>query len=75
MTGIYSHEGETVDILGRVKAAPIDGRGSSASLIPREHGVDDWKEFEGFCDESHFQIQLSQSKVRNRKSANSNRFF
>ena len=35
LIGIYSHEDETVDILGCVKATPIDGRGSTTLLIPR----------------------------------------
>ena len=35
LAGIYSHEGETVDILRRVKATPIDGRGTTASLVSR----------------------------------------
>ena len=35
LAGIYSHEGKMVDILEHVKATPIDGSGSSASLIMR----------------------------------------
>ena len=35
LADIYSYEGETVDILERVKATPIHGRGSIASLITR----------------------------------------
>ena len=33
LTDIYSPKGEIVDILERVKATPINGRGSVASLI------------------------------------------
>ena len=35
LTDIYSPKGEIVDILERVKATPINGRGSAASLITR----------------------------------------
>ena len=35
LASIYSHEGEMVDILEHVKATPINGRGSAASLITR----------------------------------------
>ena len=35
LASIYSHEGEMLDILERVKATPINSRGSVASLITR----------------------------------------
>ena len=65
LVGIYSHEGEMVDILERVKANPINGRGSVALLITR--GTRHWwlrRNLKGFYNKGHFQIQLSQSKVR-----------
>ena len=35
LAGIYSHEGEMVNILECVKATPINGRGNVVSLIMR----------------------------------------
>ena len=35
LASIYSHEGEMLDILERVNATLINGRGSAASLIMR----------------------------------------
>jgi len=35
LSGFYGHEGEMVDILERMKATPINRRGSTASLITK----------------------------------------